>query len=123
MKMNKIAYRLGVGLTITTIGLLIWLSLGVGINGPDGDPFDRIYIGVLGIGIIGAAIARFKPIGMSRTLFAMALAQAMVAVIALIAGKHFSGVSPVPEILGVNGIFVVLFLGSAWLFRLASISK
>lgn len=121
--MNKIAYRLGVGLTITTIGLLIWLSLGVGINGPDGDPFDRIYIGVLGIGIIGAAIARFKPIGMSRTLFAMALAQAMVAVIALIAGKHLSGVSPVPEILGVNGIFVVLFLGSAWLFRLASISK
>jgi FtsH-binding integral membrane protein len=120
MKTNNIAYRSAVGLALAAALLLVWLSLAVGINGPDGEPFDRIYIGVLAIGIIGAVIARLQPGGIARALFATALAQASVAVIALIAGKHQSGVSPVPEILGVNGIFVALFLGSAWLFRKAA---
>jgi hypothetical protein len=54
---------------------------------------------------------------MAAALFAMAGAQALVAVIALLAGKHHSPVSSVWEILGVNGMFVVLFAGSALLFR------
>jgi hypothetical protein len=40
-------------------------------------------------------------------------------VIALIAGEHQSSVSSVSEILGVNGLFVALFAGSAMLFRRA----
>jgi len=44
----------------------------------------------------------------------------LVAVIALIAGKHQSPISSVAEILGLNGIFVALFIGSAWLFRRAA---
>ncbi len=50
----------------------------------------------------------------------MAVAQALVAVIALIAGKHHSPVSSVSEILLLNGFFAALFLGSAWLFRKAA---
>jgi hypothetical protein len=65
-------------------------------------------------------IARLRPDGMARALFAMALAQALVAVIALIAGKHQAPISSVSEIVGVNGIFVALFVGSAWLFRRAA---
>ena len=57
---------------------------------------------------------------MARALFATALAQALVAVIALIAGKHQAAVSSVSELLGLNGFFVALFLGSAWLFRNAA---
>jgi hypothetical protein len=57
---------------------------------------------------------------MARTLLAMALAQTLVAVIALIAGKHQAPLSSVSEILGLNGMFVALFLGSAWLFRQAA---
>jgi len=41
-----------------------------------------MYIGVLAVGIIGALIARFQPHGMARALFATALAQMLVAVIA-----------------------------------------
>jgi hypothetical protein len=37
-------------------------------------------------------------------------------VIALIARKHQAPVSSVSEILGLNGLFVALFIGSAWLF-------
>ncbi len=45
---------------------------------------------------------------------------ALVALIALIAGKHHSPVSSVSEILLLNGFFAALFLGSAWLFRRAA---
>jgi hypothetical protein len=57
---------------------------------------------------------------MARALLATALAQALVAVIALIAGKHEAPISSVPEILGLNGFFVALFIASAWLFRHAA---
>ena len=45
-----------------------------------------MYGGVLAVGIVGAIIARFQPDGMARALVATALAQMVVAVIALIAG-------------------------------------
>jgi len=75
-----------------------------------------MYCGVLAVGIIGAVIARFQPHGMARALFSTAFAQALVTVIALLAGKHQSSVSSVPEILILNGFFIALFLGSARLF-------
>lgn len=46
--------------------LLVWLSLGVGIIGADGDPANRMYVGVVAIGAVGATIARLHPIGMAR---------------------------------------------------------
>ena len=93
---------------------------GQDLLGVEGDPADLMYIGVLAVGIIGAIIARFQPRGMARALFATALAQALVAVIALILGKHQAEVSSVPEIVTLNGFFVALFVGSAWLFRHAA---
>jgi hypothetical protein len=53
-------------------------------------------------------------------LFATALAQASVAVIALVVGKQHSPVSSVPEIVLLNGFFVALFAGSGLLFRRAA---
>jgi hypothetical protein len=74
-----------------------------------------MYGGVLVVGAIGAIIARLKPEGMARALFATALAQTLVAVIALVGrvGSPFSG--PL-EIVTINGFFVALFVGSAVLF-------
>ena len=111
------AYRLAAGVALAAALLLVWTSLAVGIVGEDGDPFDLLYGGVLAVGIFGAAIARFQPHEMARVLLAMALAQALVAVIALIAGKHQAPISSVFEIVGLNGFFVGLFVASAWLFR------
>ena len=120
MKTNKTAYRFAVGLALATAFILVWLIGAVGVIGAEGDLFDLMYFGVLAVGIIGAIIARFQPHGMARALFATALAQALVAVIALIAGMHQAPYSSVGEILGLNGFFVALFLGSAWLFRNAA---
>src|SRR3712207_1226740 len=114
MRDRKYLYAVGVALAAASI--LAWLSLGVGIIGRDGDPANLMYFGVLAVGIIGAIVARFRPHGMARALFTMALAQALVAGIALIFGLGLPW-SPPAEILALNGFFVALFLGSARLFR------
>jgi hypothetical protein len=77
-----------------------------------------MYFGVLAIGLIGALVARFQPRGMARALLAMALAQTLVAGIALVAGwgRPWSGAL---ELSLLNGGFVALFVGSACLFRRA----
>lgn len=76
-----------------------------------------MYFGVIIVGIIGAIIVRFQSSGMAYTMFAMAIAQALVAVIALITGMHRLPDSSVIEIVGVNGFFFMLFAVSALLFR------
>ena len=120
MKTGNTAYKSAVGLALATPFLLVWMIGAVGVLGRDGDRADFMYIGVFAVGIIGAIIARFQPHGMARTLFATTLAQGLVAVIALIAGMHQAPYSSVGEILSLNGFFVALFLGSAWLFRNAA---
>lgn len=115
-KADNVAYRSAAGLALAGALLLVWMSLAVGIIGVEGDPSDLMYGGVIAVGVVGAFIAHFQPRGMARALFATALAQAAVAVIALILGKYPAGFSSVI----VNGFFVALFVGSACLFRKAA---
>ena len=119
-KSGNIAYRAAIGVALAAALLLVWINLAVGIIGSENNPANLMYIGVFAVGIIGALIARFQPHGMARALFATALAQALVAVIAVIAGEHQNPVSSVSEILKVNGFFVALWVGSALLFRRAA---
>ncbi|MBA3795310.1 MAG: hypothetical protein H0X19_14400 [Rubrobacter sp.] len=118
-KAGNIAYRFAVGIALAAAFLLVWVVGAVGIIGTEDDNANLMYVGVLAVGIIGAIIARFRPHGMARALFATALAQALVAVIVLIFGLGLPWSPPV-EILGLNGFFVSLFVGSALLFRYAA---
>lgn len=118
MRSYRTAYRAAIGVAIAAALILVWLSLGVGIIGADGDRANAMYFGVLAVGVIGAAIARFRPEGMARALFAMAIAQALVAAIALVLGLGYPA-SPPLELVGLNGMFIALFVGSALLFRRA----
>jgi hypothetical protein len=72
MNTYNITYKFAVGVALLAAFLLIWLSLGVGIIGSDGDPANLMYFGVLAVGLIGAFHARFRAVGMARALFAMA---------------------------------------------------
>jgi hypothetical protein len=110
------AYRAAVGLAVASALVLVWLNLAVGIIGSENNPANLMYGGVLAVGVIGAVFARFRPRGMARVLLAMALAQALVAAIALIGRLGSPGSGPL-EILTLNGLFVALFAGSAYLFR------
>lgn len=110
------AYRAALGLALFASLSLIWLGLGVGIIGADGDRTNLLYGGVLLVGIAGAFIVRLRAAGMARTLVAMACAQAAIAVIAVLAGWGMPW-SPPAELLVLNAGFVAMFLGSAWLFQ------
>jgi hypothetical protein len=116
---NK-AYRAAAGVALAAAFLLVWINLSVGIIGSENNPANFMYGGVLATGIIGAIIARFQPQGMAFVLAATALAQALVAVIALLVGDPWNG--PL-EILAMNGFFVALFAGSAWLFHRAAYGR
>ena len=124
-KMSNGAYRAAVGVAVATAVLLVWVNAAVGIIGDgDLDSLNGMYFGVLAVGFIGALIARFEPRGMARALFAMALAQALVPVIALIISNPDTW-GP-PGVLGVfvlNSFFALLFVGSALLFRRASATE
>lgn len=119
MNTNNTTYRLAVGVALAAALMLVWLSLGVGIIGRDGDPANLMYFGVIAVGVIGALIARFRPLGMARVLVATALAQTLVGMIAILGGlgRPWSGAL---ELLGLNGFFVALFVGAAWLFLRAA---
>ena len=116
MRSMKASYRLAVLVTVGTTLVLIWLSLGVGIIGADGDPANAMYFSVPATGVIGAIIARLKPLGMARTLSAMASAQGVIAAIALIGGLGLPWSGPA-EIILLNGFFVAVFVAAAWLFK------
>lgn len=114
------AYRAAVGIAVAAAFLLVWMNLAVGIIGSEDNPANLMYGGVLAVAIVGAVVARFRQHGMTRALVATALAQMVVAAIALMAGEHRSPVSSVTEILGLNGLFAAVWLMSAVLSRKAS---
>src|SRR5690606_1172739 len=93
MMTGPAAYRFAVGLALVATLLLAWMSLGVGVIGADGDPANLMYAGVIGVGVVGAFAAHFRSRGMARALSAMAIAQALVGVIALVGrlGYPYSG--------------------------------
>ena len=118
-KAGNSAYRFAFGVALAAAFILVWLTGAVGIIGSEDNNANLMYFGVLAVGLVGAIIARFRPHGMARALFATALAQALVSVIALIFGLGLPWSPPV-EILALNGFFVALFVGSALLFRYAA---
>jgi hypothetical protein len=114
------AYRAAVGVAVVAAFILVWINLAVGIIGSEDNPANLMYGGVLAVGILGALIVRFQPNGMARALGATALAQALVGMIALIAGLGSTGANWPAPIVFLTGFFAALWLVSAWLFRQAA---
>jgi hypothetical protein len=110
MNGNK-AYRAAIGIAVAAALLILWMH---GAVATEDDSPGLIFFGVLGVGVIGAVVARFRPQGMARALWGTAIAQASVAVIAMIAWGQYV------EILILNGFFIALWVGSALLFRKAA---
>lgn len=109
---NK-AYRIALGLAVTTALLLFWFNFVLAV---EASLANFTYFGVVVLGIVGAVVARFRAQGMALTLAAMAIAQALVPFVALLFWK-----TPVAvPIVGVNGVSIVLFAVSATLFRHAA---
>lgn len=114
------AYRAATGVALAAAFILIGVNGAVGVIGTAHDDGNLMFGGVLALGIIGSIITRFKPRGMARVMFVTALAQALVAVIALIAGFGSRGPIWPVDILISTVFFTALWLLSAWLFQKAA---
>jgi hypothetical protein len=105
------AYRFAVGLAVATAFVLTWMNWIVTL---DANHLNVMYLGVVLIGLVGAAIARLRPAGMAFALGGMAIAQMLVPFIALVLWKTR------PTAGGLNSVFIVLFAISALLFQRAA---
>lgn len=115
-KTRNIAYRSGVAATLAATFLLIWVNGAVGIIASEDNDANMMFFGVLAVGLIGALVTRFEPRGMRRALIATAVAQALVAVIALVGDLGSGGAAWPKDVLFATGFFGALWLLSAWLF-------
>lgn len=113
-------YRAGAALTALGGFFMVWVALAVGAMGEPGDAPDLAYPGVLLVGLIGAVLTRGRPRGMALTVLLMAALLAVTALAALALGVHRRPHMSLPEVLGVNGVFALPFLGAAALFQRAA---
>ncbi len=121
LKTRDRIYRIAFGVGLAGVFLLGWVSGAVGIIGSENNSVNLMYWTVPAIGLIGSLISRFNPRGMALTLFAVALIQFLIPVIALIITPGVSwGNAGVIGVFVVNSIFAALFVVSALLFRRAS---
>src|SRR3989344_8453980 len=115
-------YRIAFGVGLAGALFLGWVNGAVGIIGSEDNPANLMYGAVFAVGLIGSLISRFKPRGMAHTLFATALVQLLVPVVALFIwpAKTSWGNAGVIGVFVFNSIFAVLFVVSALLFRRAA---
>ena len=109
------AHKAAVGIAVVAGLGLIWVNLAVGMIGDDGNPANLMYLFVVFVALIGAAIARFEPREAAIAMFATAGAQAIVAVIALVAALG-------PTLVA-DAFFIAAWVASGLLFRQASIER
>lgn len=121
LKTRDRMYRIAFCVGLAGVFLLGWVNGAVGIIGSESNSVNLMYWAVPVIGLIGSLISRFKSRGMALTLFAVALVQFLVPVVALIISPEVSwGNAGVIGVFVVNSIFAVLFAGSGLLFLRAT---
>jgi hypothetical protein len=109
---GNLAHRAAVGIAVLAGLGLVWVNLAVGMIGDEGNPANLMYLVVLFVALVGAAVARFEPREASVAMFAAAGAHAAVVAIALSFGLG-------PQVLA-DAFFIAAWIASALLFRQAS---
>ncbi|MBW3128073.1 hypothetical protein [Hymenobacter profundi] len=121
---NTTTYRVAAGVAVAAGLLLVWANLAVGLVGSEDNPANLLYGGVLAVALLGAFVARFRPLGMSNAMFAAAVTYVVVTAIALFVWTP-SGEAAEPHVrllnvLVANGAFAAIWAVSGVLFRRAS---
>ena len=107
---DRWAYRAGAGVAVAAAFLIFLAAGAVGIVGGEGEPANRLYLGVIAVAAAGSAVARFRARGMARAMAAAAAATVLAGIVAL---------TLVPDLRGVatgTALFAPLWLLSSWLF-------
>lgn len=122
-KWNTLTYKLAVGVGVMAGLLLVWANAAVGLVGSEENPANLLYLGVPAVALVGAFVARFRPLGMSNAMFAASLTYVVVTVVALFVWTPAPGTAEPSayfvNVLIANGMFAALWAVSGWLFRRA----
>jgi len=102
-------YMIAMVITVGTGFLLTFVNLAVGVIGSEGNPMNLLFAGVLAIGLIGAAVTRFRPAGMALAALLMAIAQELIAIILVVEGQG--------RIAVLVSVFALAWLISGYLFH------
>ncbi|WP_207774712.1 hypothetical protein [Sphingosinicella sp. YJ22] len=77
------AYRAGVGFALAASFLTVWATGAVGMIGDEDNPYNLLFLAVIGLALAGAIVARFRAQGMAITMATAALAQVVVSVVGM----------------------------------------
>ena len=116
-KGGSFSYRAAVGIACLAGFLSFWVNAAVGVIGNDDVANFLLIVVPFGLGLAGALMSQFQPLGMSYTMFAMAAAQAIVPVVALAwvpVADYSPGVAPVMLL---NLFWVAMWAVAGALFR------
>lgn len=114
------AYRFAMALAGVGAFLVAWINGAVGIIGDEENAANLLFFGVLAVAAIGALLARFRAGGMAKALYATALAQISVAVIAIALNLGASSPAWPQSLIMMTTVFTVFWLASAVLFGRAA---
>lgn len=116
-RMDEWQYKAGVGVALLAGFALGWSNM---VQVADsGHPANLMYYSVLIVGVVGAVLARLKARGLARTLFAMAVTLALIALMLP------SGAPPdMARRMAIgHGVYVALFIAAGLLFRRAGVTR
>jgi hypothetical protein len=109
-KSGNLAYRAGIAAALAGGFMTVWANAAVGMIGPEDNPYNLLFAGVLLIALAGSVVARLRPAGMVWAMAAAAAAQAAAGAGGLAADPRGAVLS-----MGFGGIWLV----AAALFWLA----
>jgi hypothetical protein len=111
-RVGSIAHKAATGIAALAGLGLIWVNLAVGLM--DVEPANLLYVLVLFVALVGAAIGRFEAREASLAMFATAATHVVVAAIALL-----TNLGPT---LPADAFFVAAWVASGLIFRQASLT-
>jgi len=120
---NDTSYRFGAIVAVAAGFLLIWVNLAVGFLGNEDNPANLMFVAVLAIAAGGSFVARSNAAAMMRVMIAAAVAQALIALVALAGGLGSPGGAGIYEAVMGTILFGGLWLFSALLFRRAALKQ
>jgi hypothetical protein len=112
--MNAWTYKAAVALALVAGFVLGWSAM-VHMSETE-NPVNLVYFGILAVGAVGAGLARLKPAGMARAMFAMAATLAVAFLITQVLSSD-TPAGPVWNVGAMHGGFVLIFAAAGLLFR------
>lgn len=103
------SYRAAVAAALAAAFLTVAANGAVGMIGDEDNRYNLLFLGVIGLALTGAVVARFRPAGMAYAMAAAAIGQVIVAAVGLSSDVR-------------GGVFSAAFAG-LWLFSAALLRK